>query len=407
MTLVDPDLPSLDLALDPEHVRERFLVEWPGRGRPPVDISGCVRRDTKYTPGIRLVAAYELEVRLPDQPDALTFGVVEATPTGLEHRLARDDLRLPALASLTQPGVVRSRCEALLGSIEACRVTPVRYKPAARCVLRVDLVNGRGPEVFFAKCIADGGARYARTLQALAALNGPELPEFVTPLAFWPDWGTLLQPGVGGTELHALVFDPAIPLPLRTRAMRDAGRRVAGLHAAASVFGPPRTLADDVEDLATYTATIAQFDDALAARFSAATAVLERAPVSAEFVPSHGALRTDAFLLSEGLRPVLIDLDSFCWAEPARDLGNLLAYLDWRAIRRSAESEGLRAAQAFLDGYGTLLPLPEGDRLALCHAASLLKITGRRYRSLNIDEWPLVPRLLDRATVLLDGCQAA
>lgn len=406
MTVVDRDLPALGLALDPEHVRERFALRWPGRSYPPVGISGCVRRDTKYTPGTRLVAAYELVTQWANRPDSVTFGVVEVTPAGLEHRLASDDPQLPALASLTQPGAVRARCEVLIGPISTCSVTPVRYKPAARCVLRVDLVNGHGPEVLFAKCVADGGAHYARTLQALAALSGSELPEFVAPLGFWADWGTLLQRGVRGTELHSLVTDPSVPFPQRARAMGDAGRRVAGLHMGASVPAAPRTLADDLERLAAYTAVIAQVDHALADRFGAILATLEHAPGSAGFVPSHGALRTDAFLLSEELRPVLIDLDGFCWAEPARDLGNLLAYLDWSAIRRPAGSAGLRAADTFLDGYASVRPIPERDRLALYHAASLLKIAGRRYRSLDVAEWPLVPRLLERASALLNGHHA-
>jgi hypothetical protein len=403
MTVVDTNLPALRDGLDPECVRERFLAQWPGRGHPPVDITRCVRCDTKYAPGTRLVAAYELEVRFPDLSDLLMFGVVEVTSTGLEHRLAQDDLGLPALASLTDPGVVQARCEGLIGRITMCRVTPIRYKPSSRCVLRVDIVNGHGPEALFAKCVAGGGARYVQTLQALAALDNSELPAFVAPLAFWPDWGTLLQRAVNGTELHALVSNPSIPFPVRIQAMHEAGRCVAGLHAAASVFGPPRTLADDVEKLAAYTRVIAQADEVLATRFRTAVDALGRASGSTEFVPSHGALRTDAFLLSEGVRPVLIDLDGFCWAESARDLGNLLAYLDWRAVRRPAEAAGPQAADAFLDGYGSLLPLPADDRLALYRAASLLKIAGRRYRSLDIEEWPLVPRLLDQACGLLNG----
>lgn len=403
MTLADPSLPALRLALDPQHVRERFSLHWPGRGRPPGEIAGCVRRDTKYTPGVRLVAAYELQVRRPDQPDSTMFGVVEVTPEGLRHRLASDDPQLPALASLTQPAAVRARCEALIGRISACSVRLVRYKPAARGVLRVDLVNGHGPEVLFAKCIADGGAHHARTLRALSAAGGSEFPLFVAPLAFWADWGTFLQRGVRGTELHSLVFDPSVSPQRRARAMRDAGRWVAGLHATASVPAPTRTLADDLEGLAAYAPVIAQADGALAARFNAAVSVLEGVPPSDEFVASHGALRTDAFLLSGGARPVLIDLDGFCWAEPARDLGNLLAYLDWSAIRRPAQSVGLPAGEAFLDGYASVLPLPEGGRLAAYHAASLLKIAGRRYRSLSLAEWPLVPRLLDRASSVLHG----
>ena len=94
----------------------------------------------------------------------------------------------------------------------------------------------------------------------------------------------------------------------------------------------------------------------------------------------------------------MIDLDGFCWADPARDLGNFLAYLVWKAIRNPQQAAFIEAAQRlFLDGYRARRPLPDQPWLAIYQAASLLKIAGRRFRSLTVKEWPLVPRLLDAA----------
>jgi aminoglycoside phosphotransferase (APT) family kinase protein len=80
-------------------------------------------------------------------------------------------------------------------------------------------------------------------------------------------------------------------------------------------------------------------------------------------------MRTDQFLIdgdTGGL--ILIDLDGVCLAEPARDLGNLLAYLDWKAIRRPGDGAFLeRAAAALLSGYGTGRPVP-ADRVAAYRA---------------------------------------
>jgi Ser/Thr protein kinase RdoA (MazF antagonist) len=118
-------------------------------------------------------------------------------------------------------------------------------------------------------------------------------------------------------------------------------------------------------------------------------------------VASHGALRTDQFLI-DGRDLVLIDLDSYCWATPGRDMGNLLAYLDWRAIRRPEDATLVdEARHAFLEGYAAVAPLPDSPWLAAFRAGSMLKIAGRRLRSLSFEEWELLSKLLDAARATL------
>jgi hypothetical protein len=53
-----------------------------------------------------------------------------------------------------------------------------------------------------------------------------------------------------------------------------------------------------------------------------------------------------------------------------------------------------------LAGYAAVGPIAD-ERVAAYRAASLLKIAGRRYRSLAVPEWPLVPALLDAAATLV------
>jgi hypothetical protein len=97
----------------------------------------------------------------------------------------------------------------------------------------------------------------------------------------------------------------------------------------------------------------------------------------------------------------MIDLDGFCWAEAARDVGNFLAYLRWKAIRRPDDAAFIeRAGRVFLEGYQAASSALDERRLALYQAASLLKIAGRRFRSLTVKEWPLVPHLIDAAEEL-------
>ncbi|MGH8932194.1 MAG: phosphotransferase [Egibacteraceae bacterium] len=388
---MDKELPWIRQALDARYVAHRWAEQWPWLG----EILHCVRRDTKYLPKTHCLVAYELLVRSSRGSPRSHFGVVEVTPAGVRHRLATDDPGLPGLAALCDPEAVGARC-AEIASVEECEVTIVRYKPGVRCVLRIDCTGPEGGRLF-AKAFHHGAREQAETLARLYALDDPGLPGFAMPVALWSDWAAIVQREVAGTLLHAHMDGPD-----RASTFHACGRHLAGLHGA-TIDGPRQRHAEDAVELATYASVIAQADAALADRFAALTARLEG--VETELVPSHGALRTDAFLLpAAGSRPVLIDLDGFCRADPARDLGNLLAYLDWRAIRHPGDRRLLRLlADAFLQGYDQVRALPLPERLGRYEAASLLKIVGRRYRSLAFTEWPLVPQLIDLATDLLDG----
>jgi hypothetical protein len=407
----DPQLPALALALDGVAVGRLFADHWPaarGAPRPSGAIRACRLLDVKYQPAVRCVAIYELLVDAPRGPARPTIGVVELTPARRTHRLFNDDPHLPSLAAATDPGYMRERFATLpaahdAAGVTACAVTPVRYKPGTHCVLRYDLQTPGGPRVVFGKLLGRGGAHLAATLEQLHAVSqaAPGMARVPRPLAYWPDLQLLIQPAVReGRDLNVCAFDPAAPAAVREQWLHSAGRSLAALHQSAGAMGPQRTLADDLRELATYCASLAQAAPALAERFTAAHDLLAlgmRDLVEIAPLPSHGAFRTDQLMLEDG-RLVLIDLDSFCWANPARDLGNFLADLRWKAIRNPAQAAAIeQAAGAFLAGYQAAGPLPPAAWRALYEAASLLKIAGRRFRNLSLPEWPLVPRLLDAA----------
>jgi len=113
-------------------------------------------------------------------------------------------------------------------------------------------------------------------------------------------------------------------------------------------------------------------------------------------------MRTDQFIL-QGDRLAMIDLDSYCWANPARDLGNFLAYLCWKAIRQPEHAEFIeRAGRAFLEGYLSVQGDIDERWLSVYQAASLLKIAGRRFRSLTYREWPLIIHPIKLAGLFLN-----
>jgi aminoglycoside phosphotransferase (APT) family kinase protein len=232
------------------------------------------------------------------------------------------------------------------------------------------------------------------------------MARILSPLAYWPDLRMLIQPAVVGMELNTLAFADAEDLTRREQWLRAAGRSLAALHGSAGTAAPQRTWGDDLVELEEYDAPLAQVVPPLAARFREARDALAAAAADhAEPAPvaSHGTFRTDQLLIEDsGL--VMIDLDSFCWANPARDIGNFLAYLRWKAIRRPAQDDFIAVAgRAFLAGYAAVRPLPDATWRAFYEAVSLLKIAGRRFRSLTVKEWPLVPDLLAAASATLES----
>jgi hypothetical protein len=392
----DPALPELPLALDPD--RAARLVA------PGAEVRRARRHDTKYEPGRRCVSAYELEL----VDGHRVFAMVAVTPEGLEMRPFAADEGLPGLAEALDPARMAARFATLRpgSAVEWCTVVPVRYKPGARCVLRYQL--GADGRRCYGKLLAGGCRQQVATLAALRDGGSRSMPEILPVEACWDDLGLLVQPAVeDADELNQVAFDPQVAAAARQGLLRAAGAGLAGLHAAAPPQAPPATLAADLADLRGLLPPLAHADQDLAGRYQAALVRLQAhaADPGGRLAAGHGAFRTDQFLIRRRSGAlVLIDLDSACLAEPARDLGNFLAYLDWKAIRRpelAAEVAG--AAAAFTRGYGSVLPWPAAERVALWRAASLLKIAGRRYRSLTVSEWHLVPRLADAAAALLAG----
>jgi hypothetical protein len=407
---LDPALPALQLGFDLDALSSRFqeLTERTrGQG---FTVNACRRTDTTYAPGVRYVAAYELAGEGPDGSTVRTFGVLDVQPSGATHRLFPDDPELPTLATATSGEGMRERLAALsadvmqFGAVDDCKITPVRYKPGQRCVLRYDLSSQGKRAVLFGKLIATGGEQLMATLASLrdARETTPAMPPVPRPLCHWPDLELVMQSAVtAGPSLTVRAMDLSSPTGARARWMGAAGSSVGAMHRTLSASGPQRTLEEDARELQDYETLFSQLAPDLARRFHDAVAEIgSYAPTAGEpaLVASHGALRTDQFLVDDDRGLVMMDLDGFCWAPSSRDVGNLLAYLDWRAIRRPEDSVLIdEARRAFLEGYGTVAPIPLESELAAFRAASMLKIAGRRFQSLAFEEWQFVPKLVDAA----------
>ena len=400
LTSLDPALPPIAESFDLGAVRRLFERTWL---RP---IICCTLLSARYEPGARCVTTYALEAGNGDGTRARTIGVVELTPAGRSHRRYDEDPLLPGLAAATDAAVVASRLgSCCAAALEACTVTPVRYRPGARAVLRYGLTTSAGPVLLYGKVLAEGARALGAALTGLHEVEkaDPGAPSVLPPVARLDDLGLVVQAEVAGEPLHALAFSTALPSAERVALLRRAGRAIAALHGGSGPSAPSRTPADDLRELCAYLPAVTRADPSLANRLTRAVerARLASSDVDRAVVPSHGSLRTDQLYVS-AKRVTLIDLDGYCWSQRARDIGNLLAYLRWKAIRqpehRALVAEGRRAFRA---AYRRTGDMPADDLVRTAEAISLLKIAGRRFRNLSVREWPRVPALVDAALDLL------
>lgn len=376
---VDPALEGLAAALDVGAVAAGFEQEW------GVAVTRCARLSARWEPGSRCVTTYAVE--LADRPP--TIGAVEVTPAGIRFLRYDDDDVLPALHTCLEEVGYRIGTPLPRDGLE---VEVVRWRPGERAVFRCRA----GDVVTYGKVLATGAERLGRALTELhdAGLEDPQLPLVAAPLAVAPDLGLVVQGAVEGD-----------PLAHRADAFEALGRALGAMHALPEPDAPRATLLGDVEATWGLLPVVERGDPAVAGRLADTLAVLrtmaEAGRGDGPWVASHGALRTDQVVMAIG-RPALLDLDGFCSAHPARDVANLIAYLRWRGLRKPEQAARVaESRRAFLDGYRDGdNTLREAD-VDLYEAAALLKIAGRRYRALDVDEWPLVPRLLDTAETLL------
>jgi aminoglycoside phosphotransferase (APT) family kinase protein len=393
--LRDAALPTLAEVIDPATAAAGLTRAW-RLADPAVTGVGVGRRaDTKYAPGAACVVVYHVTVERGTSPPEPGFGVAEALPGGTAYRRLADDPALPSAGVAADAGRMTGRLRALLrpgGCREdPLRAVPVRYKPGRTCVVRYDV----GDAAAYGKVMAEGAEHQASVLRQLADTAGPGVPPL---LAVWPDLGMTVQAAVPATGDLSVALADAQP-SMRDEWLRRAGRAVAALHAASVTPAPPTVQwRDDLAELAGYRPLFSALAPGLAPEFDRALTGLADAaaalPAGRERL-GHGALRTDQLLADGSGRLSLIDLDGVCRADPARDLGNLLGYLCWRGIRRPQDAAWTDAARPLvLQGYASAAHAPDPAWLELFQAVTMLRIAGRRLRSLAVPEWDRLPELL-------------
>lgn len=420
LSTIDPLLPALAHCFDLPAIGQGFTAYLPAHSNRRATWQVQRLQQLHYQPGHQCTATYELKQIEAGQPPYTTIGVVEYTPAGFHYRFFYHDPALPGMATALDEQVMTTRLAALTHSERQTapptpyRVTPIRYRPSQRCALRYTSKQAVGPPGFFGKLFHHADQQRMATLSALYTLSemSTELPRLPQPLAYWPDLQFLIQPVIAGTEFHERVFAETTPGQERVDWFRRLGIALAALHRLTDQKLPHRPITTDLAELAEYIPLIDQVLPAVAPVYTATLQALATIAHSLTAVPPvvcHGALRTDQWLITRTATPsnppeqlMLIDLDTLCLANPACDLSNCLAYLDWKALRQPHLAAFIDTAEAtLLAGYAMMQPLPPAEWLALYRAVTLLKIAGRRFRSLTYQEWALTPQLIQAAQTIV------
>ena len=291
---------------------------------------------------------------------------------------------MPALASATDSQSVSAILSETLPdlheggfSLDNLRIELAQYARRGRCVLRYTLY-GRRPgvarpwhHVIYGKLSAEGGATVGALSTALQqqAQQRPRAFQFALPRV----WG--YRPDLHLVLLEALPGAPQLGqlLKMRLRGIDDdeeeglaledaltiAASIASTLHTAGIASGRRRTLDHELAALRAEIGALLRLAPELGARLQRWLWRIEAYAEESDPLPyclNHGNFKYTK-LIFDGSDVGLVDLDGFCQAEPALDLGHFQAYL--RIVAQKTQHMASFAPSAitdqlcahFLEGY--------------------------------------------------------
>ncbi|HEU5102997.1 MAG TPA: aminoglycoside phosphotransferase family protein [Roseiflexaceae bacterium] len=365
----------------------------------------------------------EREAMLAMQAEAISRGLAapfrallaENADWGMRAQIFPLDAEFPRLAPLADPAYVRELLAAdatVQSSASEYRITPIRYRPGQRHVLRYDPLDadGRVDEsgTLFAKIYnSDKGAR---TFAVATRISGWLAEQnngisAVRPLRYIAAEGLVLYPRVTGTPLSDLLREPG---PQVDGYLRAAGAAIRALHQTPEslIELQPHSFAKELKGIVSASEHVHTL---LPDTGAAIASLLERARGLHEQLPqeppafAYGDFKADHLWVTPG-GMTLIDFDTSYLSDPAIDLGKFLADIQWWYDGYGLDGAAA-AQQQFLAGYG---PTTTGRlaRARLYEALVLTKSTVRRVKLFDRDWAPRTQRLIARATAALDRLEA-
>lgn len=251
-------------------------------------------------------------------------------------------------------------------SISKCEIDVLRYKPGRRCTLRYRLwardphACGSQERTIIGK-IYKNEAKSRRILRVISELyhkgfggdsmDGIRIPG---PLGHIPELAMVLMEYVPGPSLRESFSSPRLADHLAA-----AARALVKIHSCSLKGVRKHQVSDEFAILNRWVvkATWINPDLAPALETSLRDIIASAHDLDCpETVLTHGDFSPNHVLLGGG-EVTIVDFDSVCNADPARDIGHFLAHLRLRVIERSWAEDKMRIyGKAFLAAYRPGIP---------------------------------------------------
>jgi len=278
---------------------------------------------------------------------------------------AVDDPALPMVRLALQPEYMTQRLREILGSapgigaLELRAIRVRRHKPGRRCLIEYQLVqsNEDGTETLWnlvGKIRAKGLDRRSYDVQNALWRDafGPQADDRIgvpLPLGVLPELAMWLQCRVDGAPAMQRLTEP--------NGAELAGRIAGAIHklqCAGPHVSRRHGIGNEIRILHQQLADVSEANPSWAERIQRVLATSERLGASLPdpvFRPSHRDCYADNVMVN-GTWLYLVDLDLYCMADPALDIGNFIGHVTEFALRTYGRSDALaHLEQALEAGY--------------------------------------------------------
>lgn len=456
--MADPSLAQLEVAKDPEQMRQVFQRHLHPLGQQTYRVRGCRISRAHYLLATRRIFRYTLrleesgsgreriesltgvmyaeggrawrewqEMQRPQLGreipyDLLTFEPFFFIPElDMLVQVFPYDHRLPSLPILMAgpPPTLEPLVLARFGEgdwrTEAWEVEPIRYRTGARITLQLRVrarsqTTGQVRERrFYAKVYReaeDGGRTWEVTRKLWEkAKAGDEGFTVGRPIAYLSDLRTLFQEEVLGRSL----YDVLLREKEATAVVRGVARALAAMHLDEDLPRPrrPHPSKEDLDRrLRSIGETLRRVCPHLEPEIqSIVDAVVTGLEAEAPTAPTHGDLHLRHVLLHDG-RPALIDLDAFSEADPLLDVALVLSDLAAMPLDSPLPRErAQKALRVFVEEYFAYVPESWREGFPPRYARTLLKRAAQLpRRQSQTPGWPeKVEDLIEEAKSSLLG----
>src|SRR6267378_1637115 len=411
----------------------------------PNMLGPCHLRRARFKPGRKLTAHYEVLVHVEGaegygarpiavtwrldgdadrhqagddlaemQAEALRQGVAapfrqltaEVPEWSMHIQISPLDLRFPQLVRLSDPRYVRARLATYAASdltpdqprSGRYGVTPIRYHPGKRLVLRYDPLDAAKGGTVFAKLYAgEDGARAFRVAGHVAdrlAEHGEGVTA-VRPLAYVAEDRVVLYPGLSGAPLSKHLRRPSQGV---ARCLERAGAALHALHRLPQAVAGPLQLHDFAAE-AWMAARASDYIPALLPSVGAAIdALLDRAREVHERLPqepptfAHRDFKSEHVWITPG-QLTLLDFDRRFFA-------------DLQCWYAAYDQPGLEQAQErFLAGYAPGAPEERLLRARLYEVVELVRMSVPRVLLFDHNWASGIVRLIARAQTVMNDLE--